>query len=71
VAVFRVSIITAIFLIGLTVSADAACLITVAADGSGDVKTVSAALAKVPEDNKSRCTIKIKSGTYDPYFQDL
>jgi len=50
----------------LPVSAEAAgCSITVAADGSGDVKTIKAAIEKVPEGNKSRCTIKIKPGTYD------
>ncbi len=47
------------------ISADAACNISVAADGSGDVNSVTAAIDKVPEGNKSRCTIKIKPGTYD------
>lgn len=39
--------------------------IVVAADGSGDVKTVSEAIAKVPENNKKRFVIIIKSGIYD------
>ncbi|HRH41291.1 MAG TPA: pectate lyase [Pyrinomonadaceae bacterium] len=38
--------------------------IIVASDGSGDVKTVSEAIAKVPENNKSRFTIRIKPGIY-------
>ncbi|MEQ1763187.1 MAG: pectinesterase family protein, partial [Pyrinomonadaceae bacterium] len=61
----RLIFLSALFLSGLTVSADAACTVTVAGDGSGDVKTVNAALAKVPEGNKGRCTIRIKPGTYD------
>lgn len=61
----RVVFLTAFFLTGLAGSVDAACSITVAADGSGDVKTVGAAIQKVPDDNKSRCIIKIKPGTYD------
>lgn len=40
------------------------CSITVAADGTGDVKTISDAIERVPEGNKSRCTIKIRPGTY-------
>lgn len=39
--------------------------LTVAADGSGDVKTVGEAIAKVPENNKKRFTIFIKKGVYD------
>lgn len=38
--------------------------LTVAADGSGDAKTVSEAIAKVPENNSKRFTIFIKAGTY-------
>jgi PelA/Pel-15E family pectate lyase len=38
--------------------------ITVAADGSGDVKTVGEAIDKVPENNKRRFTIRIKPGVY-------
>ncbi len=38
--------------------------LTVAADGSGDVKTVGEAIAKVPEDNKKRFVIFIKKGVY-------
>lgn len=40
------------------------CEFTVAADGSGDVKTVQAAIEKVPVGNKQRCTVRIKPGTY-------
>lgn len=39
--------------------------LTVSADGKGDVKTVSEAIAKVPENNKKRFTIFIKSGVYE------
>lgn len=39
--------------------------LTVAADGSGDVKTVGEAVARVPEDNKKRFVIRIKKGVYD------
>ena len=39
--------------------------LTVAADGSGDVKTVSEAIAKVPENNPSRFVIVIKKGVYN------
>lgn len=38
--------------------------IVVAADGSGDVKTVQEAINKVPENNKTRFTIRIKPGVY-------
>lgn len=38
--------------------------LTVAADGSGDVKTVGEAIAKVPENNKTRFVIFIKKGVY-------
>ena len=39
--------------------------VTVAADGSGDVKTVQAAVDRVPENNKRRFAIDIKPGTYN------
>lgn len=39
--------------------------ITVAIDGSGDVKTVGEAISKVPENNKKRFVIAIKKGVYD------
>ena len=45
------------------VFAEAADL-TVAQDGSGDVKTVSEAIERVPENNKKRFTILIKKGVY-------
>lgn len=38
--------------------------LTVAADGSGDFKTVQEAIDKVPENNKKRFTILIKPGVY-------
>jgi PelA/Pel-15E family pectate lyase len=41
------------------------CSITVAVDGSGDVRTVQAAIEKVPAGNKTRCAINIKPGVYD------
>ena len=63
--IVRFVFIAVLVVTGSSISVAAACNVTVAADGSGDVKTVNAALAKVPEDNKSRCTIKIKPGTYD------
>uniref|UniRef100_A0A0E0APL4 Pectinesterase n=1 Tax=Oryza glumipatula TaxID=40148 RepID=A0A0E0APL4_9ORYZ len=41
--------------------------VTVAADGSGDVKTIGEAVAKVPPKNKERYTIYVKAGTYKEY----
>lgn len=41
------------------------CEYTVAANESGDVKTIREAVEKVPADNKSRCTIRIRPGTYN------
>lgn len=38
--------------------------ITVAADGTGDVRTVQAAIERVPENNARRFTIAIKPGIY-------
>lgn len=38
--------------------------LTVALDGSGDFKTVQAALASLPADNRERIVILIKDGTY-------
>ncbi|MGW2519949.1 pectinesterase family protein [Streptomyces sp. NPDC001617] len=42
--------------------------ITVAADGSGDVKTVQAAIDKVPVNNTKPVTVAIKKGTYRGVF---
>jgi len=39
--------------------------LTVAADGSGDVRTVTEAIARVPENNKTRFVIQIKKGVYN------
>jgi pectinesterase len=50
-------------LAGVT-SAQAALAITVAADGSGTVRTVQAAVDLVPAGNSSTATITIKKGTY-------
>ncbi|KAL6657238.1 hypothetical protein ACP70R_005018 [Stipagrostis hirtigluma subsp. patula] len=41
--------------------------ITVAADGSGDVKTIAEALAKVPPKSPDRYVVAIKAGTYKEY----
>src|SRR5687767_15173871 len=38
--------------------------LTVAADGSGQVKTVAEAVSRVPENNKKRFVIFIKPGVY-------
>ncbi len=38
--------------------------LTVAQDGSGDVKTVGEAIERVPENNKKRFVIRIKKGIY-------
>lgn len=38
--------------------------VVVAADGSGDYKTVSAAVAAAPDNSKTRYIIKIKAGVY-------
>ncbi|MBK7704704.1 MAG: pectate lyase [Acidobacteria bacterium] len=38
--------------------------LVVAADGSGNVRTVGEAIAKVPENNRKRVTILIRKGTY-------
>ncbi len=51
---------TAAVAAAMTAKAD----VTVAADGSGDVKTVQAAVDRVPENNKRRFVIDIKPGTY-------
>ena len=45
-------------------AAEAAVSITVAADGSGTVRTVQAAVDLVPAGNSSTATITIKKGTY-------
>ena len=38
--------------------------ITVAADGSGDFKTVQAAVASIPKSNRERVVLLIKDGVY-------
>lgn len=50
----------------VTVDANAnKCDITVAADGTGSVKTVGDAIKQVPSGNSSRCHIRIKPGRYE------
>jgi pectin methylesterase-like acyl-CoA thioesterase len=49
--------------VAVPLAADAATL-TVAADGSGQYRTVQAAINAVPANNSSRVTITIKQGTY-------
>ncbi len=38
--------------------------ITVAADGTGDFKTVEAAVASIPKENRQRMIVLVKNGTY-------
>ena len=54
------SIVFATFMFSLQTRAD----IVVASDGSGDVRSVQAAIDKVPENNKARIVIRIKPGVY-------
>src|SRR3989442_5968840 len=42
--------------------------ITVAADGSGDFKTVQEAIAAAPDNSSDRTIIHIKPGTYQGHF---
>ena len=65
------SLITLILLCGLSASqiagqspVDKKADLIVAADGSGDVKSVGEAIARVPENNSKRFVIRIKSGVY-------
>jgi pectin methylesterase-like acyl-CoA thioesterase len=52
-------------IVGVTaLSSSAATTLTVAADGSGQYKTVQAAVNAVAANNSSRATINIKAGTY-------
>ncbi|MFJ9704551.1 pectinesterase family protein [Streptomyces sp. NPDC101234] len=51
-----------------TPAAAAGRTITVAADGSGDVTTVQAAVDKVPANNTTPVTIAVKKGTYRGVF---
>ncbi|MFJ9717726.1 pectinesterase family protein [Streptomyces sp. NPDC101213] len=49
---------------GTTTAAAAATTLTVAADGSGQYRTVQAAVNAVPANNPSRVVIAVKPGTY-------
>ncbi|MEU9407445.1 pectinesterase family protein [Streptomyces sp. NPDC048281] len=51
-----------------TPAATAGRTVTVAADGSGDVTTVQAAIDKVPANNTTPVTIAVKKGTYRGVF---
>ncbi|WP_063749786.1 pectinesterase family protein [Streptomyces xylophagus] len=51
-----------------TASTASGTTITVAADGSGDVTTVQAAIDKVPANNTKPVTIAVKKGTYRGVF---
>ena len=53
-----------IFLSTVLLSVTARADIVVAADGTGDVRTVQAAVDKVAENNRSRIVIRIKPGVY-------
>ncbi len=54
------SSVLAIFMFSFDARAD----IVVALDGTGDVRSVQAAIDKVPDNNKSRIVIRIKPGVY-------
>ncbi len=60
---FQLAYLSILIIVGSSI-ASAACDIKVAADGSGDAKSVSEAIDKVPVGNKSRCIIRIAPGTY-------
>jgi pectinesterase len=51
--------------VGLQAGVAAGKTITVAADGSGDVKTLRAAIAAVPDHSAETTVIHLKPGTYD------
>ncbi len=55
---------TAVFVGVTALSSEAATTLTVAADGTGQYKTVQAAVNAVAAGNSSRATINIKAGTY-------
>jgi len=60
----KITLFTALCLIAALATARADSTIVVAADGSGQFKTVQAAIDSVPADNKQRVVITIKSGDY-------
>jgi pectinesterase len=53
-----------VLLLGASAALSAAKTITVAADGSGDFKSVQEAIAAVPEKSTEGAAIRIKAGTY-------
>lgn len=61
----KISGLASVFLVIAAVgSARAAADLTVAADGSGDVRSIQAAVDRVPENNRKRFVISIKPGVY-------
>ena len=58
------AVLSIFFVLALSVFADKPNLV-VSKTGNNDVKTVSEAIAKVPENNKKRFVILIKAGIYD------
>ncbi|HEY4786948.1 MAG TPA: pectinesterase family protein, partial [Bacteroidales bacterium] len=65
----RISLATILTFTLITLSSKAAIRITVAADGSGDFKTISAAIASLPMFNYERAVIFIKNGVYNEKFR--
>ena len=63
---FRVQLVSLFLLAAFGAAAVEAkpCGFTGAADGSGDFATVQAAVESVPSGNRTRCTIRIRPGTY-------
>src|SRR5262245_7040922 len=60
----KMKVISFLFVVLFTTSVSAQKKITVAADGSGNYKTVQSALDAVPKNNKQPLTIFIKNGVY-------
>lgn len=56
---------TASLLFGAGSTAALGCPLIVAADGSGNARSVQEAIEKVPAGNRARCVIRIKPGVYN------